>query len=209
MPQLYPRYDLGALAASLEVELAPALEQLQTFYDWVDERNRANTENLDLPCQRGCDACCHESVFLTPLEFFAAWREFQDNANDEKRSAVVAEGLRLYQENRALIDAMNEPPEAGEKDHFKTAQQLKFRCPLLSDEGACMVYRSRELYARLFGCSFNSAGGVYGCDLVGKHLGGKVLTLLQVDPVAERFSALPLTFKRQVYPYYIDLLYGP
>ena len=71
-----------------------------------------------------------------------------------------------------------------------------------------MVYPVRELYARLFGSSFNEDGGVFGCELVGEYLGGRTVTLMRARAAAMRLNDLPLTFKRQVYPWYINLLYG-
>ena len=37
---------------------------------------------------------------------------------------------------------------------------------------------------------------------------GKTVTLLRVRPTARRLSDLPMTHKRQVYPFYIHALYG-
>jgi Fe-S-cluster containining protein len=204
----YPRVDLRALALALGDDLDPALEQLQQLYEAIDARNGANTADLDLPCHRGCDACCHESVFLTPLEFFAAWDHVQQHADDAARERIVQRGLELYAEHRGLIDALGEAPPAGEADHLSIARRLRFTCPLLGADGACSIYASRELYARMFGCSFNDEGGVYGCDLVGAHLGGRTVTLMRVRPAAQMLGELPLTWMRQVYPYYIQVLYG-
>ena len=116
--------------------------------------------------------------------------------------------MALYAEHRELIDAFGGPPPEGEADHLSIARRLRFTCPLLGDDGACSVYPARELYARMFGCSFNEDGGVYGCELVGEHLGGKTVTLMQVRPAALMLNELPMTWMRQVYPYYIQVLYG-
>jgi hypothetical protein len=148
------------MARDLGEDLDAALLGLHALYDEVDARNTELTADLDLPCKRGCDACCHESVFLTPLEFFAAWDYVQGQYDDAARSAMVARGLALYAENREIIEGFNAPPPAGEKDHLHLARQLKFTCPLLGEGGVCRVYPARELYARLFGCSFNPIGGV-------------------------------------------------
>lgn len=199
------KVDLPALAATLGVDLEPAIAALKVFYAEVDLANARNTQTLNLPCHRGCDACCHESVFLTPLEFFAVWDYVQQQLSDDVREAIITAGLDLYARNAPLIRKLDEPSNDG---HLAVARELRFRCPLLGPAGACLVYPVRELYARLFGCSFNEAGGVYGCHLVGAHLGGREVTMLRVESVAQRLTQLPLTFKRQVYPYYIHLLYG-
>jgi hypothetical protein len=206
--KVFPRLDLAKLARDQGADLADAYEGLWGLYLEVERRNETNTAELNLPCHNGCDACCHESVFLTPLELFCVWDWVQENYSDRERSEMVRRGLEIYEANRAAILALDEPPPAGERDHFSIARSLRFRCPLLGDDGACLVYPVRELYARLFGSSFSGDGAVYGCHRVGQALSGEEVTLLRVDRVAERLDALPLTSKRQVYPYYLHQLYG-
>lgn len=208
VPAVPPRRDLVALAAEAGVELSAAFTELSALYEEVEARNARNTRGLDLPCHRGCSMCCHESVFLTPLEFFYAWDYVQRRRSDAERAQIVRDGLRLYAQYGAEIAALDAPVPEGASDHFAVAQKVRFACPMLDAHGACRVYPARELLARLFGCSFNDAGGVYGCHLVGAHLGGKTVTLLQARPTARRLAQLPLTGKRQVYPYWIHLLYG-
>lgn len=203
-----PRHDLVALAADAGVSLPSAFGQLQALYDEVDARNARNTAALDLPCHRGCSMCCHESVFLTALEFFYVWDYVQREHDDASRRRIVAEGLALYRKFADEILAMEGPVPEGERDHVEVARKVRFACPMLTPQGACSVYPVRELLARLFGCSFNDDGGVYGCHLVGAHLADKVVTLARARPTAQRLASLPLTQKRQVYPYWIHLLYG-
>lgn len=200
-----PRLDLRVMARAVNVDLDEAFAELAELYAFVDAKNAANTNTLDLPCHRGCSHCCKESVFMTPLEFFYAWDYVQRELPDAEREAIVAKGLALYAEHGDLIEGLE-----GEHtpEHDVIAAKLKFVCPLLSADGACAVYPQRELFARLFGSTFNDAGGVYGCHIVGAHLGGKALTLLKASAMAERVRNFPLTFKRQVYPYYINWLYG-
>lgn len=198
--------DIPALTAACGVDFAAARDQLLALYEEIEIKNARLTPALDLPCHRGCDACCHESVFITPLEFFVVWDWAQTHLSTAKRTEIVAAGIDLYHRNRKVIDALNQPSAGA--DHFQLARTLRFRCPLLGSDGACRVYPVRELYARLFGCSFNDAGGVYGCHLVGAHLAGKTVSMLKVRPYALRLDALPLTHKRQVYPYYLHTFFG-
>jgi Fe-S-cluster containining protein len=196
------------MVAALGIDLESARGALLALYAELDARNAANTAGLELPCRRGCDACCHESVFLTPLEFLVAWEWAQAHLDDAIRDGIVDAGLALYARERERITALEAPPPDGARDHLAVARELRFRCPFLGGEGECRIHPARELYARLFGCSFNDEGGVYGCHLVGAHLGGKTVTLVSVRRAAERLQGLPLTHKRQVYPYYLQLLYG-
>jgi hypothetical protein len=43
---------------------------------------------------------------------------------------------------------------------------------------------------------------------VADHVGDQTVTLLRARPTWRRLLDLPLTHKRQVYPYYIHLLFG-
>ena len=202
------KIDLFERAKSEGIDLQSALDDLFELYAEVDRRNEANTKDLDLPCKSGCSDCCEESVFMTPLEFYGAWNHLQNTCDDETFCKIVDEGLAIYEEKRALIEAFERPPPEGESDHVSIHMQLQFRCPLLSDAGSCRVYEAREMLGRLFGCSFNSQGGVYGCHLVGAHLADQEVTLIRARPMANRVHSLPLTHKQQVYPFYIHMLYG-
>ena len=204
----YPIIDFHEVASQVGVNLEDAFDRLDALYEDIDARNRANTAGLELPCHQGCDACCHESVFLTPLEFYRVWDWVQHNVAPEQRAEMIERGLAVYDDNRDLIDALNSPPEPGGEGHDSLARKLKYRCPLLGSDGGCSVYPVRELLARLFGSSFNPDGGVYGCHLVGEHLGGKTVTLLPARGSARRLLDLPFTHKRQVYPYYLNQLFG-
>lgn len=196
------------MAREAGVDLDAAFVSLAALYEDIDARNSTLTQHLDLPCHRGCSMCCHESVFLTPLEFFYVWHHVQTSLSVPERQDIVQRGLALYEQHKATIVALDGPTPKGQSDHFEVAQKLKFACPMLSAQGACRVYPARELLARLFGCSFNDAGGLYACHLVAEHLGDREVTLLRARPNWRRLLDLPLTHKRQVYPYYIHLLFG-
>ncbi|MEO1173848.1 MAG: hypothetical protein AAFX94_17640 [Myxococcota bacterium] len=199
------RIDVPLLAAEVDVDWAAARANLLALYEELDRRLAERTRGLDLPCHRGCSACCHESVFVTPLEFLVVWEHVQNTLADDEIDRIIDRGLAAYQQHESAILALEtEPPER----HDAIAETIKFTCPILGSDGECQAYAVRELYARLFGCSFNAAGGIYGCHLVGAHLANQTVTLPRVTPWAERLNALPLTFKRQVYPYWIHWLYG-
>ncbi|MEM6274547.1 MAG: hypothetical protein AAF735_04830 [Myxococcota bacterium] len=200
-----PRIDIELLAAELEVDWTSTRAALLGLYEELDERLLQRTAGLNLPCHRGCSACCHESVFVTPLEFLLAWESVQQ-FSDPEFYGIIERGLELYEENRDLIAALDDPARAD--SHDAIARRLRFTCPMLGVDGACRIYEARELYARLFGCSFNDAGGIYGCALVGAHLAGQTVTLPATRVWASRLAELPLTFKRQVYPYWIAWLYA-
>ncbi|MBN1960309.1 MAG: hypothetical protein JW841_05135 [Deltaproteobacteria bacterium] len=204
----YLAIDFIQLTADIGVDFITERQALLALYADIDARNLRNTSNLNLPCQAGCDACCHECVFLTPLEFMVMWDWAQSHLNPKQRDSIISEALNLYEHHRPVILAFDAPPPGNTIDHTLIARELHFRCPLLDSKGNCLVYIVRELYARLFGCSFYESGGVYGCQKVGKHLADKVVTLVSVERARARLANLPLTGKRQVIPYYFQMFFG-
>ena len=203
----YPCVELADLPETEGVDLELSFTVLQMFYDNVDGTLESSTSGLDLPCSKGCSTCCHESVFLTPLEFYYIWNYVQQELRSDLRNEVIEKALALYQQNQKLIESFEKPPPDGELDHFVLARLLRFTCPFLSEEGACQVYPVRELFARLFGSTFDNEGGIYGCYLVKEHMEGQHATLLTARKTAQYLNDLPLTHKRQVFPYYIHQLY--
>lgn len=69
-------FDIAAVdTGDPAMPIGKALEALRDVYRALDERLKKTTGHLKLPCYPeetcgGCSQCCHESVFLTPLEFF-------------------------------------------------------------------------------------------------------------------------------------------
>ncbi|OGQ86662.1 MAG: hypothetical protein A2289_25845 [Deltaproteobacteria bacterium RIFOXYA12_FULL_58_15] len=203
-----PTIDIRELVQRRGVDFDDAFASLLRLYLDVDRHSGELTAGYDLPCHKGCDGCCHESVFVTPLEFYGVWTWLQEHYGEGERAEIVRRARAIYEAQRDAIRALNAPPPLGEVDHTQVARTIRFRCPLLGDDGGCLVYPVRELYARLFGCSFNEQSGIYGCDLSGKYFANKELTLLRARSVALQLNDLPLTDMRQIYPYYIYELFG-
>ena len=140
------------------------LTAVSQFYRWLDERIAHGTSGLDLPCRAGCDACCHEAVFVSAPEFLAVAAYLIEHRSREQREAIVAAMVRhaVHFEDELLL--LDELPAGAERD--EVARRVRFRCPLLEPTGACSVYPVRELNARTFGTSHDELRGhPYGCEL--------------------------------------------
>ncbi|MEM7676345.1 MAG: hypothetical protein AAF449_10120 [Myxococcota bacterium] len=157
------------LAHALGLEdFETVLAALDAVYRDVDAMIRAGQQGLDLPCRAGCDACCHEAVFVSAPEFFAVAVHLLDAPIDVRRR-IVAEMRALadkFEDELMLLEAL---PAGAERD--EVAERVRFRCPLLSSAGECTVYAVRELNARTFGASRDELKGQpYGCELTHQRL---------------------------------------
>lgn len=200
------RLDLVACSGLTETALFSSFSEMEALYRSVDGVLSAVSRGLDLPCHRGCSACCRQSVFLTPIEFLFGWHWAQTHLEDDALEDIVTRGLALYHEHKARIEAL-EIASRENRDAFEDARELRFDCPYLSVDGACRIYPARELFGRLFGCSFLSEGTLYACSLVEAHLQGQALPFPRAPQIAQMLRSLPLSSRRQVYPYYFFHLY--
>ena len=162
---------LQALCAALGLGPDPAqvLGPLARLYAELDDELARRTRGLDLPCRAGCDACCHEAVFVSAPEFLAIGGYLLETAAPARRAEVVQEMVALaerFEDELELLEALPAGPERDE-----VARRVRFRCPLLGLDGRCTVYPARELNGRTFGGSRDELRDEpYGCDLTHARL---------------------------------------
>lgn len=203
-------FDFSKIPAPPFNNLSEAIEALLNFYQAVDNQaDEVAKRYPHLPCHCGCDGCCHEAVFLTPLEFWAIIDWLQKEEKWDLLAEAIEKSRIIYKVNKEVIDAFNSPPKNGQHDHFQLAKDLHYICPFLKN-GCCQIYPVRSLVARLFGRSFEKPGVVYGCHLMEEALValGEDIKLPNASYWTKQLTALPYTDGRQVLPYFMIKLYG-
>jgi len=199
------RLEQLAKALGFQASAQDVLDRLRAVYTQIDQQLAEGARGLELPCKMGCDACCHEAVFVCAPEFLAvaeqvmAWPQHrQDSLLDQMRHIASD-----FEDELELLELVASGPERDE-----VARRIQFRCPLLSAEGGCTVYSARELNARTFGQSRHEGfDAPYGCELT--HAALKVLPqrpALYGAQQARRalVQALELTERVQVYPWWFS-----
>ncbi|MBK8010964.1 MAG: hypothetical protein IPK13_06410 [Deltaproteobacteria bacterium] len=162
---------LGALSLALGLgdDPWPPIERVRSLYRSIDADVSAQASNLELPCRPGCDACCHEAVFLSAPEFLVVAADLFANKASTALRQILFEMQQVadrFSDELELLDAI----ESGhERDDV--AARVKFRCPLLGPDGRCSVYASRELNARTFGLTWDEhRDHPFGCSLTHERL---------------------------------------
>lgn len=195
-----------ALALGLDADPEPVLLAMKALYAELDREVEARAAGLELPCRAGCDACCHESVFLSAPEMLVVAAHLLATRSREERARIVAEMAVLaerFADELELLETIEPGPERDE-----VAARVKFRCPLLGADGCCTVYEARELNGRTFGMSVYGRGGQpYGCDLTHARLRvlGEESTgqLIDAREARRRLRAtVPKTSTVHVYPWW-------
>lgn len=188
--------ELGLPQNSLQVQSV-----LADLYQRLDHQVRAGSRDRNLPCHKGCSACCHESVFVSAPEFLVVVADLAQTTRAVQ--AQVMEGMEAaahrYDDELELLQELPPGPERAE-----VAARIKFRCPILSPAGACRVYRWRELNGRTFGQSWDGKmDRPYGCSLTHQAVGRQRLNLVDAwSPRAELVQMFPEATEVHVYPWW-------
>lgn len=111
----------------MSAEYRALQEKVETFVAATSERRKA-----DLRCQKGCEACCHVSLSVGPVE-----------------AEAVRAGLReLPADVRERVRLRGQSPASGNP-----------RCVFLEDDGSCAIYAQRPLVCRSQGQALRYPAG--------------------------------------------------
>ncbi len=185
------------------------IAMLQDFYLEVDQQLLQSTQGLMLPCKAGCDACCHESVFVSTPEFLYVANYLLSEVSLVQRQEICTQMSALAKQFEDEIEQLSYFPAGPERD--EVAERVKFRCPLLLSEGRCGIYAARELNGRSFGNTWYGAKDqAYGCELTHQRLkivGQKQVQERLLDSQQLRrklVETVPGTEIVQIYPYWFS-----
>ena len=181
------------------------LEPLQQLYSSLDRALATQAAGRELPCHEGCDACCHEAVFLSAPEVLLVMAHLLESRTLTELNQLVAQMSRLAEHFADELELLETMTPGAERD--EVAARVAFRCPLLGTDGRCTVYSVRELNARTFGQSWDpQQDQAYGCGLTHQRL--RVLpdqgrTLYDSREARRRLvAAVPGTERVHVYPWW-------
>ncbi|NJC88111.1 MAG: YkgJ family cysteine cluster protein, partial [Desulfuromonas sp.] len=154
--------------------LVGAYRELLGEVDAWFERCLATAPPGTLACRKGCSACCRGLFDITVLDAFVLREGFARLPADVREQVLARCRPRLaelrqrwpelrppYLLNTLPDESWTEMPEGDETP-----------CPLLGDDGLCLVYSSRPLTCRLHGLpNIDRTGEDFSTDLCTLHPG--------------------------------------
>lgn len=140
--------------------LAPYRELLNEVDIWFRRCSLAAGEQI--ACQRGCSACCRGLFDITLLDAFLLKDGFDRLAAAVRRRAGQAARGRVTAIQRCWPDfkppfLLNLYPEERWDEVMPDEDETP--CPLLGDDGLCLVYESRPMTCRLHGIPMVDVSG--------------------------------------------------
>ena len=142
-------------------------------------------------CEKGCSDCCHALFDLTLVEALFLNQAFGARFSGRERTRVLEradEADRLvHRLKRDAYKAVQEGKPAQEI--LLQMSKIKVRCPLLDDEGLCVMYDMRPVTCRIYGVPTAIGGEAHTC---GKSAfePGKPYPTVYLDRIQDRLYAL-------------------
>lgn len=132
LSELFARYEQLGLAADL------AFERIQRDYAEA------------VKCKRGCTDCCHALFGLFPIEA-AYLREHFAKLDPAVRQEVLKRAQQAEERLNRFQTLMSEAHGDDPAMQSYALSRERIRCPLLNDQGDCVLYQHRPVTCRVYG----------------------------------------------------------
>jgi len=153
----------------------------------------------EVKCKAGCDDCCHALFDLTFVEALYIKSKFDEIYTGKARHDIIE---RANAADRVLAKMKKEAykrHEAGESDDaiIDTVSKMRVRCPLLGEDGCCLMYAYRPIACRVYGIPTSAGGKGHTCGLSGFNE-GKAYPTLNMDLVYNRLYKISGDLVREI-----------
>ncbi len=142
-------------------------------------------------CEKGCSDCCHALFDLTLVEALFLNTAFGARFKGKERNQVLTradEADRLvHRLKREAYKAVQEGKNA--QDILLEMAKVRVRCPLLDDEGLCVMYDVRPVTCRIYGVPTAIGGEAHTCGRSAFEK-GKAYPTVYLDRIQDRLYAL-------------------
>jgi Fe-S-cluster containining protein len=142
-------------------------------------------------CEKGCSDCCHALFDLTLVEALYLNSNFNKKFSGKAKNAVLEradDADRLV--HRLKHDAVKAVKDGkNAQDILNEMAKVRVRCPLLDDEGACVMYECRPVTCRIYGVPTAIGGSAHTCGKSGFEK-GKPYPTVYLDRIQDKLYAL-------------------
>ena len=183
------------------MELTNAFTRYEALVDQVGQVfNKVSSEFTDeVKCKPTCDDCCHALFDLTFVEALYIKNKFDELFSGKIRFDITEAANQADRTLGMMKKEAYKRHEAGESDASIIAQvsKMRVRCPLLGEEGKCMMYDHRPIACRVYGIPTSAGGQGHTCGLSGFDQ-GKSYPTLNMDLVYNRLYAISKDLVREL-----------
>ena len=153
----------------------------------------------EVKCKAGCDDCCHALFDLTFVEALYIKEKFDELYNGKARHEITERASTVDRGLAKMKKEAYKRHEAGTPDDaiIEAISKMRVRCPLLGEEGKCLMYEHRPIACRVYGIPTSAAGKGHTCGLSGFDE-GKAYPTLNMDLVYNRLYKISGDLVREI-----------
>ena len=183
------------------MDFTNAFARYEVLVDQVGQVfNKVSTEFADeVKCKATCSDCCHALFDLTFVEALYIKSKFDEHFSGKIRFEITEAANK---KDRALGKMKKEAYKRHESgmsdtDIIEQVSKMRMRCPLLGENGKCMMYDYRPIACRVYGIPTSAGGKGHTCGLSGFDQ-GKAYPTLNMDLVYDRLYGISKDLVREM-----------
>jgi Fe-S-cluster containining protein len=134
----------GYTIASREItdfdSLTPLFKGIQMQYEAISQLTqsfalRTHREGKPIQCEKGCEWCCYQPVYMTTQEAVLIYEFIQQVFDKQQNNEILLKARAKYKQTKHLTE--------------QEKQKIKVACPFLND-GSCSIYSVRPMACRIY-----------------------------------------------------------
>ncbi len=128
------------------IDTDPLIKDYTTFVAAVDDQFQEQRSE-DGSCGQDQSPCCFQPFDLLLIESLYLSQMINQKLSQVQRLKVIEQAGEMAQKLKVLH---RRAPGISSEDFIRLCSESGFRCPLLADEGSCLLYDYRPLRCRLW-----------------------------------------------------------
>lgn len=151
-------------------DLSPIFKEYEVLRTQADQLfDRLNSAYPQaVKCKAGCSDCCNALFDLSLVESMYINSAFQKKFKyGPERSAILEKASKIDRNLTKIKHNLYKAEKAGEpiESIIAKAGQIRMACPLLTDDGHCILYEDRPITCRLYGIPLEIGSKSHVCGL--------------------------------------------
>jgi len=187
------------------IDTQALVNDYKTFVAAIDDQYR-ETHNKEHCCGQANSPCCFEPFDMLLIESHYLSKMINKNLSKDKRLEVIERAVTM---TRKLKELHRQSPGLPSQEFQQLCGQAGFRCPLLGDDGGCLLFAFRPFRCRLFSLRQDSQMGTSVQEGLRRLSKNAYLTLAGIFPPGGNldFSSVDTMSGKFVQVYYQAMMH--
>lgn len=150
-------------------------------------------------CSETCDDCCYALFDLSLIEAMYINHKFREELDDAQKKQLLELANEADRQTHKIKRQLQKAAKEGapEAHLFEVLSKERVRCPLLSDDQRCVLYRYRPITCRLYGVPLAIGGNAHTCGRA-QFVKGQSYPTVKVDVFHQKLYDLSAELTQEI-----------